>query len=237
MGVHLTRSSQRGHARKNDQCHPDYHASRIVRDYFQCCTGKARSLQECLPWNTLIFSTKSTGSTYMRVAIVGAHLKMSLCEGESQHPLLFTALVSSSPVYPPYPRHSLSQSEEGNRIKTFAGLSLDKRRNHIKSPEAELPLNRILKRLFKVIGQNTKTRHSVKGSLILCQKRLTFKDWNIFVVQTLDVSENITKIWVVITLSRYVTCLAAAGSLSAVERKGTLGNLTHSFSGRNRLEY
>ena len=34
----------------------------------------------------------------------------------------------------------------------------------------------------------------------------------------------------VITLSRWVTWLAVAGILSAVERKETLGNLTHSFS-------
>ena len=155
MGVHLTRSSQRGHARKNDQCYPDYYASRTVRDYFQCCTGKARSLQECLPWNTLIFSTKSTGSTYICVAIVGAHLKMSLYEGESQQLYACTSVVSSSPVYPPNTKHLLSQSEEGNRIKTVTGLSLDKRRNYIKSPEAELPLNRTPQKTYRPKNQNT----------------------------------------------------------------------------------
>ena len=77
--------------------------SRMVRDYFQCCTGKARSLKEFLSWNTLIFSTKSTGSTYKRVAIVGAHLKMSLYEYENEQEQSFTPLVSSSPVSLPYP--------------------------------------------------------------------------------------------------------------------------------------
>ena len=91
----------------------------------------------------------------MRVEIVGAHLKMSLYEGESQHQYACTSLVSSSPVYSPDTEHLLSQSEDGNRIKTVAGLSLDKRRNYIKSPEAELPLNRTPQKTYRPKNQNT----------------------------------------------------------------------------------